>query len=239
MWLFGEKGVNVYNVDGTELKNHLDASEICGPKAEYEGPSWGYCRFNGMVSDGKKYVWAAVNRGKPVIDVFDINTGSVVGSFDTCDSPDNLEYHPLRDEIWVRCSDVDVNSTSPSNLDVFSASNPTGDVLVNILMKDRALTENLSSEGSTVVDNSLGDVGYLTDMELPSLFQMDLSEKTITDKFELTPVSYGLGDAVYSPVNKHIFIRSIQCCSCGFEGADLESCRGESYNVTPTTGNFL
>ena len=146
----------------------------------------------------------------------------------------------MRDEVWVRCSDVNVNSTLQTNLDVFSASSPTGDVQVDILMKDRALSEDLSSNGYSVVDNTLGDVGFLTDTDLPSLFKMDLSEKNIVDKFELAPLSNGLNEAIYSPVNRHIFVRSQVCCTCGFEGADLgDSCgRSNGYNVNPTTGPF-
>ena len=240
MWLFGELGVSVYSPDGTDRKHHIDGSLICDPKADFDGPSYKYCSFEDIVSDGKKYVWAAVHRGRPTIDVFDINTASVVGSFDTCEGPTSLEYHPLREEIWVRCSDVSVNSTLQSNLDVFSAISPTGDVQVDILMKDRALHEDLSSNGYSVVHNTLGDVGFLTDTDLPSLFKIDLSEKVIVDKFELSPLSHGLNEAVYSPVNRHIFVRSEVCCTCGFEGADLgDSCgRSSGYNVTTTTGPF-
>ena len=57
------------------------------------------CSFYDVVSDGKKYVWGAVSRGVPKIDVFDIDTGATVGSFETCNTPRDIEYHPLRDEI--------------------------------------------------------------------------------------------------------------------------------------------
>ncbi len=240
MWLFGETGVYVYSPDGRQQKNHISGEAICDSKEDFEGPSYMYCRFNDIVSDGKKYVWAALNRGKPTIDVFDIDTGSVVGSFDTCHGPRSLEYHALRDEVWVRCQDIDEDSTIQTNLDVISATNPAGDVETNILMKDRALTEGLSSSGYSVIHNTLGDVGYLTDSELPYVFKVDLSTKEIIGKVELSPAAHAVNEAVYSPMNKHIFMRAVMCCTCGFDGADLgESCgRSDGYMVSPTTGLF-
>jgi len=238
MWLFGVDGVMVYSPDGKELKSKTESTRICGPKEEHTGPSWSYCRSQDVVSDGKKYVWAAIDRGKPTIDVFDINTGGLVGSFETCPNANRLEYHSLRDEIWVRCSGID-NDATASNLDVFSASNPSGEIQMDILTKERALEEGLSSRGNAIIDNSLGDIGYLTDNDLPSLFKVDLSQKTIIDKIDLTPSAHGLDEAAYSPVNKHIFLRSSVCCTCGFEGSDLgESCgRSDGYLVSPTTGS--
>jgi hypothetical protein len=241
MWVLGSSGVYIYSPDGKQKKVSIDGSAIC--HEEPENQSSGYyhaCRFYDVISDGKKYVWASLARGVPKIDLFDINTGSVVGSFDTCMSPSSLEYHPLRDEIWVRCSDMAENSTMQTSLDVFSASSPSGVIQTNILMEDRALKEGLSSTGYSVIDNSLGDVGYLTDRDLPYLFKVDLSSKKILDKIEMTPPSNGLYEAAYSPVNKHIFVRSVVCCTCGFEGSDLgESCgRNDGFNVNPMTGAF-
>ena len=241
MWVFGSDGIFIYSPDGASLKLRIDSEGICGPKEDYSGPSYHYCRFHDIVSDGKKYIWAAVNRGKPMIDLFDIDTGFVVGSFDTCNGPQSIEYHPLRDEVWVRCSDVVEDVGETTNLDVFSASSPSGDVKTDILLQERALEEGISSEGFTVIDNSLGDVGYLTDNALNHLFKMDLSQKNIVAKIEEFPDAAGLDVAVYSPVNKHIFIRAEVCCTCGFEGAQLEQCnrRGDpGEQVQITTGPF-
>ena len=76
--------------------------------------------------------------------------------------------------------------------------------------------------------------------DLPYLFKIDLSEKTVIDKLEMTPASHGLYETAYSEVNKHAFVRSQVCCTCGFEGADLgDSCgRYSGSNVTVTTGTF-
>mmetsp|Transcript_28184 Transcript_28184/g.40831 ORF Transcript_28184/g.40831 Transcript_28184/m.40831 type:complete len:243 (-) Transcript_28184:1195-1923(-) len=241
MWVFGADGIFVYSPDGEVLKSRMDSEGICGPKADFTGPSHFYCRFNDIVSDGKKYVWAAVNRGKPMIDVFDIDSGAVIGSFNTCNGPENLEYHALRDEVWVRCSEVVEGVGETTNLDVLSASNPSGDIQMDVLLQERALEEGVTSDGYTVIDNSLGDVGYITDSALNHLFKLDLSQKNIISTIEEFSDSNGLDVAVYSPVNKHIYVRSQVCCTCGFEEADLEKCNrqgtpGEEVQIT--TGPF-
>ena len=50
------------------------------------------CSFYDVVSDGKKYVWGAVSRGVSKIDVFDIDTGDTVGSFETYMTSRDIEY---------------------------------------------------------------------------------------------------------------------------------------------------
>lgn len=235
----GKNGVHIYSPDGKEKKVSIEASAICHEEPDYHGTEYHTsCRFYDAISDGKKYVWASLARGIAKIDLFDINTGAVVGSFDTCMSPSSMEFHPLRDEVWVRCSDIDENSTMPTQLDVFSASSPSGDIQTDILLDERALKEGLSSKGYSVIDNSLGDVGFLTDTTLPTLFKVDLSTKAIIDKFEMTPPSNGLEKTAFSPINKHIFVRSELCCTCGFEGSDLgESCgREPGSEINPMTG---
>ena len=175
------------------------------------------------------------------MNVFDIDTGALVGGFKACEGPEALEYHPLRDEMWVRCGDLDVNGTDPTHLDVLSASNPSGEIQTNILLQERALREGLSSSGHSIIHPDLGDVGYLTDDAIPDLFEMNLSTKDIVDRIPLSPASHGLSTALFSPVNQHAFIRAEMCCSCGTADSDLEACgRRETdtgYPVSPTTGN--
>ena len=165
MWVLGSSGVGIFSPDGSEKMVSIDGSAICHEEPEPQGS--GYyrkCRFYDVISDGKKYVWASFAQGVPKIDLFDINTGAVVGSFDTCLSPSSLEYHPLRDEVWVRCSGMEENSTMQTSLDVFSASSPSGLIETNILLEDRALKEGLSSTGHSVIDNTLGDVSQDVNM---------------------------------------------------------------------------
>jgi len=238
MWVFGNAGVSIYNPDGTNQFKTIPPKDICHLTAGYSGEDAESlsCSFYDVVSDGKKYVWAAVSRGVSKIDIMDIDTGSVVGSFKTnCNSPRQLEYHPLRDEIWVRCSAVD-DHEAPSYIDVFSASSPSVDVQTEILIKNNS---TFSSWGYSVIDSSLGDVGYTTDWNQPFLTKIDLSEKTVLDTFEL-PNAFGNYEVAYSKVNEHIFVRASVCCTCGFEGADLglDCGRYGAENVTIQTGPF-
>mmetsp|Transcript_39840 Transcript_39840/g.47864 ORF Transcript_39840/g.47864 Transcript_39840/m.47864 type:complete len:244 (-) Transcript_39840:534-1265(-) len=242
MWIFQSSGVYIYSPDGKTEKRFVPPEQVC-PSDEPAYSGTGYnpsCRFYDIVSDGKKHVWAAVGRSASKIKVFDINTGSIVGAFETCKSPNKLEYHPLRDEVWVRCGDMADNSTETTILDVFSASSPSVNIQTDILVKEGVEGEGLSSRGLSVIDDTLGDIGYVTDRDLPYLFKIDLSEKTVSDKFEMTPASHGLYETAYSEVNKHVFVRSQVCCTCGFEGADKgASCgRYPGSNVTVTTGTF-
>ena len=159
-WLFSSDGVYVFSPDGNELLSHVPQEQVCEDKDTFTGRPHMYCRFNDAISDGKKYVWAATSRQDSSITVFDINSGAIVGNFKSCEKPHDLEYHPLRDEVWVRCSGMDNDSNDPTHLEVFSASNPSGEIPTNILAGERALKEGLSSSGYSVIAPALGDIGY-------------------------------------------------------------------------------
>ena len=119
-----------------------------------------YCRF--ISDNGKKYVWAGLDR-EPTIAVFDIDTGAVVESIDTCEGQHRLKYHSLRDEVWVRCNDVVANSTLPTNVDMISASGLVRDIHTSLLTKDNARTQTLpSSWGCIIIHETLGGVGCLS-----------------------------------------------------------------------------
>jgi len=236
LWVFGDEGVHIFNPDGSQNLKNIPPKDICHLTAGYRGndPSL-TCSFYDTVSDGKKYVWAAVSRGVPKIDILDIDTGDVIGSFGTCLSPRKMEYHPLREEIWVRCSQVERNTTYPSYMDVFSTASPSVAIATDMKFKEDT---TINSWGYTVIDNTLGDIGYSTDWDSPYLYKLDLSDKTIIDKFQM-PLGSGTYEIAYSQKNKHAFVRTSVCCTCGFEGADALDCgRYGSKNVNVTTGPF-
>lgn len=239
MWLFGSDGVYAFSPDGSEQRSHVPQSQVCEDPETYTGPSYRYCRYTDIVSDGKKYVWAGTYRADSPISVFDIDTGSFIGTFESCQGPNDLEYHALRDEVWVRCNGIDVDSTDPTHLDVLSASNPSAQIQTDILLKSRALEDGLSSRGYSVVHHTLGDVGYLTDDSSPHLFKIDLGSKEILDTISLQSGVHGLYEQAYSPLNGHIFVRALMCCTCGSTTADIESCgrnNAPGYPVSPITG---
>ena len=135
---------------------------------------------------------------------------------------------------------VVANSTMPANLDVISASSLVGNIHYGLLTKDNTLTAaHPSYWGYIVFHETLGDMGYLTDNDLPYLFKFDRDTKATIDKFEI-PIFHAAYEDVFSPINKHIFLRAIMCCSCEFNGAELGNSCGRSilgYSVSPTTGN--
>jgi len=233
LWIVGSTGLNIYSPDGSDHFVQTAPEDICHNVTGYRGgPPSLSCSFYDIVSDGKKYVWAAVSRGIAKIDVFDIDTGAVVGSFESCETPRDLEYHPLRDEIWVRC--MGTTDEFSGYMDVFSTSSPTGDTIAQV---DLTGNHTFSAYGYSIIDNSLGDVGYGSVWNQNTMYKFDLSSRAVIDQFEV-PGAYGAYEVAYSKKNQHIFIRASVCCSCGFVGSDLgEDCgRYGSDNVTLTTG---
>merc|ERR1711957_963274 len=225
--------MKIYSPDGKTRKVTTPANDICHNVTGYRGGEFELsCSFYDIVSDGKKYVWGAVSRGVSKIDVFDIDTGATVGSFETCMTPRDLEYHPLRDEIWVRC----MATTDPMGgyMDVFSAASPSSDSVTSV---DVTGNHTLSAYGYSVIDNSLGDIGFATVWNQPRIYKIDLSERKVISNHTL-PLAYGGYEVAYSRVNHHVFVRASVCCTCGSVGTDLgEDCgRYGSSNVTITTG---
>lgn len=231
MWMFGENGVSIFNPDGSEEVKTIPPEKVCKNVTSDDGSSRIRCDFNDVVSDGNKFVWASVARGVPMLDVFRIDTGDLVGSFQTCGSPRDLDVHPLREEIWVHCSEF--SDSSESHIDVFSSVSPTATIPASIKMHDNS---NLRSFGKLEVHSDMGDVAYSTVYGQPFLYKIDLAEREVMQKFNFAqdnPKYYGLYDMAYSPKNGHIFARTQVCCTCGFEGADSVECgRYGSKNIT-------
>jgi len=166
-----------------------------------------------------------------MIDVFRIDTGDLVGSFATCGSPGRMDYHPLREEVWVHCNAF--SDTSESHLDVFSAVSPSASIPSAIALHDNTA---MRSYGRLVVDSELGDSAYSTVYGQPYLYKINMAQRMVTEKFDMSgdnPKFYGLYDMAFSSKNGHIFIRAEVCCTCGFGGADNIECgRYGSSNIT-------
>lgn len=230
MWHFSTNGLNIFSPDGSANLKSYSPDEVCHNYTS--SSSWRYrCDWYDVVSDGKKYVYAAVTRGSKKLDVFDIDNGNFIGAIDTCENPRDLEYHALRDEVWVRCSK---GTSEESHMDVINS---------NGLFSDSVSTVTVSNStgnayGYTTVDATLGDVGYVTDRSEPNLMKIDLNRRTLVEKIPLNPLNSGTYETAYSKVNKHLYIRSTVCCTCGFPGADKgEDCgRYGADNVTVLVG---
>ncbi len=223
IWSFGKSGVSIFNLDGTKVLKRHSNNEICGGEE---------CGFKESVSDGKRYVFAT-NTLLDTIDVFSIDSGDFIASINTCGFPWKLDYHPIRDEVWVHCWSPDEEEGDQGHVDVISAS------AVNTPMEQVKLHETLENHahGSVLVDSSLGHVGYATDLNTPTLFSLDLNTKAVKESIPVPDVS-GLYRMAYSHVNQHIYLRAYVCCTCGFDGADLASCGrgGSGRPVNVTTG---
>lgn len=222
IWSFGKTGISIFSIDGTKLiKSHTNM-EIC------DGED---CKFRGAVSDGKRHIFTT-NSVHSTIDVFSIDTGDFVASLDTCGSPWDLDFHPIRDEIWVHCWAPSEEEGDTGHVEVFPATSlhaPRSQVTLHDALVGHA-------HGSVAVDSSLGHYGFATDLNNPDLYKVDLNTRKVKDKYTFPDIS-GLYRMAYSQVNKHLFLRSYVCCSCGFEGADLPQCgRGGSRPVNVTSG---
>eukprot|EP00980_Cylindrotheca_fusiformis_P024621 scaffold12169_cov132-Cylindrotheca_fusiformis.AAC.9 len=220
MWIFGSKGVSIFSADGADEVKHLPAEQACH-NVTFRGSTGLSCDFQDVVSDGRKYVWAALY-SVPKMDVFSIDTGAKVGSFDTCEGATDLDYHSLREEMWIHCATF--SDTEESHMDVFSVQSPSSPITSSVTLHDGSLAR---SYGMFETDATLGDVAYATVYGTPYLNMIDLSSRVVEKKFDLSqnnPEVYGFYDIAYSPKNKHIFARTQVCCTCGFEGAEMAEC---------------
>ena len=227
------KWIEYFSPDGTQNLKSFQSSDVCHNYTRNDATSV-RCDWYDVVSDGKKYVYAAVTRDSSKLDVFDIDSGDMIGALDTCDNPRDLEYHSLRDEVWVRCSKGSMEPGEEGHMDVINANGLFTDSFSNFTVSDG----EGNAYGYTVVDATLGDVGYVSERYQSHLMKLDLNKRTLIDKFPMDPLNSGIYEMAYSKVNRHIFARSMVCCTCGFVGADKgEDCgRYGGDNVTVLIG---
>ena len=180
---------------------------------------------------GKKYVFAATYRGVSKINVFELNTGSIIGALPFCKSQKDLDYHSLRDEIWICCY---APNKEESYLDVVSASGISHEVLTSITFID-----DEDSCDCVVTYPLLGDVSYATNRYSSFLYKIDLSDRNVMDGGKiLVPLSHEAEELVCSQVNCCFSVRLTDCCTCGIESVENEpNCRRYcGGNFTVTTG---
>ena len=115
-----------------------------------------------------------------MIDIFRIDTGDLVGSFATCGSPGQLDYHPLREEVWVHCSAF--SNTTASHMDVFSAVSPAASIPATISLHDNTA---LRSNGKLTVAAELGDVAYSTVNGQPYLYKIDMAQRSVMEQYDM------------------------------------------------------
>lgn len=233
MWVFGTQGVFIYNEDGSELKKHLPAEEICLPITDEDtGETTHSCAWRGVVSDGSNNVWATNTNAGAYVEVFNIDRGMHVATLPTCGFPWNIDFNPLRSEVWVHCWSPKPELGDEGHIDVFSTAS------VSLDMSQIALGElQVHGHGTVVTDSSMPNVVYGNTLDAPILFEIDANTKDVLNEYVIPDVS-GVYRMEFSHVNRHLFMRGYVCCSCGFEGSDLgmECGRGSPRFVDVVTG---
>jgi len=228
MWHFSGDGLTIYSIDGsTVLRKHRKLS-LCKPYMGRGGMNED-CYYFTQASDGHKYVWAGSLGGTHKVQAFDIDSGDYAGYIPTCSTPLDLQYHPSREEMWLRCAQKDDEGGHEGEIDVFSSNSLSAD-FEHIYLNDTS-----RPYGRIAIHSDMGPYGYVSAADHAYLSELDLSTKQVVKRHEL-PKSRGSYDMTYSPVNSHVFTRGRVCCSCGFEDADLEECGRRISKVDVQTG---
>lgn len=229
MWHFNPDGLTIFAPNGDVLKQHAKKM-LCPQYTSYDGTLSEDCYYYSWASDGHQYVWASSMAGDHHVQAFDIDTGDYAGYMDTCSTPLDMEYHPARREMFVRCAQEDEAGGSPGEIDVFSSATLSSDLpMVRFNATRRPY-------GRLAIHSSMGPYGYSLAYDQNYVSEMDLSSKEISATYEI-PDAYGGYDTTYSPLNQHLYFRARVCCTCNSTDADVESCgRGPGSPVMVQTG---
>lgn len=209
MWVFSGEGLSILSVDGSKTHKQLSKLDMdCGDS----------CFYFDVVSDGQKYVWANALHSSPHrVDVFSLETGDYLGGVATCNTPLDMDYVANRGELWIRCA-------QPANMDDPESGHMTV-IQANSLgtsSEEVRLTDN-RAYGYSVFHSSLGNYGYATANNEDVIWKIDMANRMAVSNFTLEKADSSY-DMTYSQANKHLFLRSRVCCTCGFEGADAPTC---------------
>jgi len=208
MWHFSADGLTIYSVDGKQILKAHDKRVLCKPYVSgYSGETVEGCYYFTAATDGHKYVWAGSLAGTNKVEAFDIDTGGYAGYIPTCSTPLDLEYHPEREEMWLRCAQQDSKNGHTGEIDVFSSNSLSSDYDLVFL------NETARPYGRIAIHSSLGPFGYVSAYNIPKLSEIDLSTKQVTAQYDL-PLSVGSYDMTYSEANRHVFTRGRVSCAC-------------------------
>jgi hypothetical protein len=136
--------------------------------------------------------------------------------------------------MFVRCMSGDPEEPEiVGQLESFSTSSFASSRRA-IQLNNRTRTE--TTYGHVVADGTLGDSAYTAVSNLGAVIELDLSSNEAVKEWPIEGMS-GAFDIEFSRVNKHLFFEARVCCTCGFPGADKESCgRYSPDNVTVIVG---
>lgn len=217
MWHFNSQGILIWSVDGTELLKNITNSGVVKPL----GASDSATSYFSLAADGHRYVWGGSygSRSNPFsrVELFDIDTAEPVGYIPTCSTPLDLQYHPGRQEMWLRCAQASPSEGHEGEIDVISVNSISSD------FEHIALNETYRPYGRIAIHSTMGNYGFVSAADIPYLARIDLSTKEVTNEIQLDGAA-GSYDMTYSPVNRHVFVRARVCCTCGSEEADKLDC---------------
>jgi len=225
MWHFSADGLTIYSPDGSKVLKAHDKKALCKPYTSWRGGISEDCYYFTAATDGHKYVWGGSLAGTNKVEAFDIDTGGFAGYIPTCSTPLDLEYHPEREEMWLRCAQEDTKNGHEGEIDVFSSNSLSAD------FNHVYLNETSRPYGRIAIHSNMGPYGYVSAYNIPMLSEIDLSTKEVSATYEL-PKSQGSYDMTFSPVNNHVFMRGRVCCAC----ADVLDCGTRFKPVNVQTG---
>lgn len=247
VWAFASSGIHVFTADGTRETLHRHQDEVCQatPTSDDPGIHSTDCRYVQGVDDGEQYVWVSNSRldnNRPehhryYMDVYDRNNANLVASIPTCSVVRNVQYAKHRREIWNNCwINSGMEISSEGQIDVFSTSALGAD-------HDMVVLGEIDHEhGDVFIDEAFPLMAFGFSTSGGTLFEIEPNTKEVVAEVDI-PGSTAGGEYAFSRVNKHLFVRNYNDCSCGVDkdtgvGCELSGAQGYKglKNVTVTTG---
>jgi len=141
-----------------------------------------------------------------------------------------MEYSPNRREVWVSCW----LRPQPENT---SSKTDAGTIEVIQTQALGAIPTSIDTHGfdahhhsDFVIDASIPDKAYEFTMESSTMYEIHAGSKVLREAIEVQK-TIGTYEHAYSPVNKHLYIRTYGCCSCGEFKDTRKPCEGWEENV--------
>merc|ERR1712003_199548 len=166
-----------------------------------------------------------------------MGTAELVASVPTCSIVRQVKYAPHRREIWNNCwINSGMEIPSEGQIDVISTSSfgVDHDMVV--------LGEIAHEHGDVFIDEALPLMAFGFSTSGGTLFEIEPNTKEVVAEVDI-PGSTAGGEYAFSKINKHLFVRNYNDCSCGVDkdtGVACELSRDQGYkglkNVTVTTG---
>lgn len=250
-WTFGKDGVHILDLDGNLMKS-MPSTDICDEYVSRGIPTTD-CNYYRAISDGRKAVFVTNTAGSAhsAVQAYSMETGMKIADLETCGFPYNIEYLPHREEVWTHCWSPEAGSGSRDrpddhpgdvgHLDVFST---------NALFVDheQIQTGPIETHGHGTVHGDAAIPNYVFSTSLtgsdsigsPSFFRIALNKrpkKAVPMAFDWRISPGGFYRFALNGWNKHAYLRSMVCCSCGTDEADSDTTADSDTGTDCSTGS--